>query len=297
MNFEEARAQLNLILDDLRVEKGETIHLSVDMSRVPLPKISVPLTREGMRSRERDWNNFLLDTVLERLGPSGTVLMQTASNAYARQGTPYIHEESPAETSGFCEFFRTRTETVRSLHPLMSLGGIGRNASAILDNVGKAGFGAMSPYGRFKDFDVKFVFLGHGLYALTYGYHLQQMYGVNHMYNKLFNGPVYRGGKLVDGPWLCCLRYLDAGIERDFVPLENRIREEGCLNVSARLPFPLQSAAIEDIDRIGYRMLDESPWAFISEPVEIHIAAPGSAPQVTKHRSVSYSQLSSKEAS
>ena len=90
MTFDEARKQLNLILDDLKVEKGETIHFSTDMSRVPLPKISVPLTREGIRRRESDWNNFLLDTVLERLGPSGTLLMPTASNAYARHGTPLI---------------------------------------------------------------------------------------------------------------------------------------------------------------------------------------------------------------
>lgn len=295
MTFEEARAQLNLILDDLKVEAGETIHLGVDLARVPLPKIQVPLTREAMRARERDWCAFLLDALLDRLGPNGTLLLPTASNAYARHGTPYSHEDSPAETSAFCEFVRRQPEAIRSLHPLLSTGGIGRNASAILDTVGKAAFGASSPYGRLGAFETKFVFLGSGIHALTYGYHLQQLYGVNHMYNKLFNGPVYRGGQLVEGPWFCCLRYLGADIERDFAPLEERAKREGRVNLSSHSPHAMQSITVADIDRIGYRMLEENPWAFVNGPVEIHIAAPGSAAPLTKQRAVFYDRLELKE--
>lgn len=295
MTFEEARAQLNLILDDLKVEKGETIYMGVDLARIPLPKIQVPLTREAMRGRERDWCAFVLDALLDRLGPNGTLLLPTASNAYGRHGTPYIHEESPAETSAFCEFVRVQPQAIRSLHPLLSVGGIGKNASAILDNVGKAAFGAMSPYGRLAAFDAKFVFLGSGVHALTYGYHLQQVYGVNHMYNKLFNGPVYRGGQPVEGPWLCCLRYLGIGIERDFVPLEERVKREGCVNLSGRSPHSMQSITVADIDRIGYRMLEENPWAFVNGPVEVHISAPGSAPPATRHRAVFYDRVETKE--
>jgi hypothetical protein len=96
---------------------------------------------------------------------------------------------------------------------------------------------------------------------------------------------VYRGGQLVEGPWLCCLRYLGAGIERDFVPLEERVKREGCVNLSARTIHSMQSISVADIDRIGFRMLEENPWAFINGPVEIHVAAPDSAPPVTKQRS------------
>ncbi len=296
MTVAEARAQLNLILDDLKVEKGETLFLGTDLARVPLPKIQVPLTREAMRSRERDWCRFLLDSLLDRLGPNGTVLIPTTSNGYGRHGTPYIHEETPSEISAFSEFLRVQPEAIRSLHPLLSVGGIGKNASAILDNVGKAAFGALSPYGRLAAFDAKFVFLGSGVHALIYGYHLQQVYGVNHMYNKLFNAPVYRGGQLVEGPWLCCLRYLGAGIERDFVPLEERVKKEGCLNLSTHSSHSMQSITVADMDRIGFRMLEENPWAFTNGPVEIHVAAPGSAPPLTKYRAVFYDLAETKEA-
>ncbi|MGE5505649.1 MAG: AAC(3) family N-acetyltransferase [Actinomycetota bacterium] len=284
MTFDDARSLLMQIFDDLDVRTGDTIHLSTDMGRVPLPKIAAPLTREGIRGREQQWCEFLLATILERLGPTGTLIVPTATNSYARHGTPYVHEESPAETGPFCEFVRTRPQTVRSLHPLISLSGIGPAAPAILNDVGKNAFGSNSPYARFGAHGVKFVFLGTGVQALTYGYHLQQLYGVNHMYTKLFNTPVFRGGQEVPGPWLCSLRYLGPGIQSDFVPLEKRLRSEGCLRESALTGQPMQAATVADIDRIGYRMLEENPWSFITEPVEIHVAAPGSVPQSASRR-------------
>ena len=79
---------LSILRDDLGVERGDVLYLGVEMGKIPLPKILVPLTRDGILGRERQWSEYLLDVLLEVLGPDGTLLAPAFSYDYARNGTP-----------------------------------------------------------------------------------------------------------------------------------------------------------------------------------------------------------------
>ena len=226
MTEAEARDQLRNILAALEVRRGGTVYLGIDMGHVPLPCYSAELTRDTIRAREEKWCAFVLRVLREALGPEGTLLVATFTYSYAGQGVPFVLEESPSEVGPFTEYFRRQPDTIRSLHPLHSISGVGRHAHAILDNVGKAEYGAMSPYARLGEYDTKLLCLGAALAAsITYVHHLEQTYGINHRYTKAIDTPVYRNGERVPGPWLCFMRYLGVATMLRHEHIEERLRD------------------------------------------------------------------------
>ena len=283
----EARAQFEGILGSLGIRRGDTVFLGIDMGKVPLPAWQSALDRDAIRAREESWCEFVHEILMSALGPDGTLLVPSFSYDYARKGVPYTHEESPAETGPFTEYLRRRPEAVRSFHPLNSIAGVGANARAILENVGKTGYGAASPFARLGDYGTKFLFLGTPPgRALVHAHHMEHMYGVNHMYHKIYNTPVTRRGAIAAGPWLCFVRYLGAGVAPRIANLEDRLRQLELIGEYHDWPHPMQCIGCSDVERVGYEMLCEDPCAFLESPVEVHIAAPGAAEQPRRVRAV-----------
>lgn len=287
MTEPEALRALAELLDAAEIERGSTVYLGVDMARVPLPDYPATLERSAIRRREVEWCAFLLDVLQGRVGVEGTLLAPTFSYAYARTATPYFHETSPSETGAFTEFFRTRPGVVRSFHPLNSISGVGPNARAILEDVGRAGYGARSPFARLRAFDTRFLFLGAPLgITLTYAHHLEHMYGVNHMYHKVYSVPAHREGRPEPGPWTCFVRYLGVGIEAGIGRLEEELRSSRLLKEAAANGRIVQSVGVADVERVGYAMLDRDPCAFLAEPVRITVGETGAADQPLTGRTV-----------
>jgi len=277
----------SILREDLGVESGDVIYLGVEMGKLPLPTITAALSRDSIRERERKWSQFLLDVLLEVLAPDGTLLVPTFSYDYARKGLAYHHETTPSEIGPFTEFFRTTKGVCRCLHPLHSVAGIGPKTPEILFDVGLAAFGPRSAFGRLRNASCKFLSLGVPLgLSLTYAHHLEQVYGVNHMYNKLFNTSVFVGGVEQPGPWLCSVRYLGIGIEAKISNLENGLRNEGFLLESSRWRYPMQVVHVDHVEEVGFRMLEKDPCAWLKESVEVHIEAPGAFRQVNVRRAV-----------
>lgn len=272
MTEAEARHLLNAILDDLGVAAGDTVYLAVDMAGVPLPFWKAELSRAAIRARQERWCGFLFDMLMARLGPQGTILAPTFSYGYAR-GEAYVHEDTPSETGPFTEWFRRHPQAVRSLHPIHSVAAVGAKAEAICGGLtGKAAYGTGSVFARLPA-TTKFLCLGATLGAsLTYAHHLEQMYGVNHRYTKIFDTPVTRSGQVVAGPWLCFMRYLGTPVRANVHALEAALRDEGALAESPRLPA-MQCVGLTQVDDIAGRMLAADPWAFTKEKVEIRMEA------------------------
>lgn len=295
MTESEARYELSAQLGAVGLRLGDTAYLGVDMAHVALPKFHATLDRKSMAERAEKWCAFVLEVLLDAVGPEGTLLAPTFSYSYARNGTPYDHETTPSETGPFTEYLRRRPDAVRSLHPLNSVSGVGLRARDILDDTGRSGYGARSPFARLAEYDTKFLFLGASLgLALTHAHHLEHMYGVNHMYHKLYHFPVRRGGAEVPGPWLCFVRYLGVGIEPGIGALEKRLRAKGLLAEAGTSGADfVQLAHARDVETEGYRMLDENPWAFAASHVEIQVDDPGSAAQPDRPTSVRFSRKDS----
>ena len=76
-------------LKKLGVTPGSIIYLGIDIGKVPLPNIDVALTKEAIREREQHWCKFVLENLLDTVGPNGTLLVPTFSYSCGAPGTSF----------------------------------------------------------------------------------------------------------------------------------------------------------------------------------------------------------------
>ena len=272
MTESEAREHLIEILKSLSVSRGDTVYLGVDMAALPLPKNPAKLTAEGMLERFEKWCEFTLNCLLDYLGPDGTIIVPTFSYDYAAPGKIYNHQETPSDVGPFTEYVRRHSQSIRSLHPIFSLAGIGKHARDILCGLGKSAFGPLSSFGRLPGYGVRFVCLGVPFsQSITYLHTLEQMHGCNHRFNKILESKVMSHGIEVIGPWMAYLSFRGFAQGADFAAMENRLRQEGALLETSYRGRPYQSVIVTDVDIIGFKMLDENPCAFATYDAEVRL--------------------------
>ena len=284
----EASKALRSLLQELGVARGETIYLALDMARLPLPHWPADLNRNAIRDREDRWCAFLFEHIMEALGPRGTLLVGTFSYSCGNPEIPFVIEETRSEIGPFTNWVRQQPQSIRSLHPIFSVAGIGPNAADILTNTGGAAFGPCSPFGRLIKHKTRFVNLGVPLWkSLTYVHHLEQCYGCNHRYHKTFSGAVIQNGRQVDREFLGYMRWRGIDAEPNLSPLDIALKGAGLLcEVSQHHLFGQSSLAI-DIDQIVYQMLTQDARAFLSPKIRVDIddsiiaAAPSKQPITT----------------
>lgn len=251
----------------LGIGRGAVVYAAADLLRVADWNLARDYGAEAVR---QVWPEWVYLSLREVIGPEGTLVVPLFSYAYARQHVPFVCEETPSEVGAFSEHIRRKPETVRSLHPLFSLGAIGPAAHAICDNVGRSAYGERSAFGRLREAGTTFVCLGTTLpRSLTYVHHLEHLYGVNHYMHKAFDAPVYRGGQLVPGPWLAFVRYLGCGIEIAVERFEQHLRQKGLLRLYDGQNCALQAVGCGEVHEEGLRCLDADPWFFIRRPVYV----------------------------
>jgi aminoglycoside 3-N-acetyltransferase len=275
-DHEECRNQVFEILSGLGVASGDLIYLGIDMALVPLPAFSGELSREAVRAHHELCCRFLLESIREYLGVNGTILAPSFS--YSMAGGPdmvYEHETTPSENGPFTEYIRSRPEAVRSLHPMFSVSGIGPLAPAILEDCGKAAFGALSPFARLQAHDCKFVCLGTRIsQSLTFIHHLEQTYGCNNRYHKVLTCEVRQNGIEQPGPWLAYLSFLSLEAEMQCLGFEEELTARGALTNFDWSGRPNQMVSAEDAATIGYRMLTENPCSFMTADVSVVLDEP-----------------------
>ena len=268
----EASHALRALLVELGVAGGETIYMGLDMARLPLPSWPAALNRDSIRAREDRWCAFLFEHIMEILGSRGTLLVGTFSYSCGNPEIPFVVEETRSEIGPFTNWLRQHHQAIRSLHPIFSVAGVGLHARSILTNTGGAAFGPCSPFGRLAGLDARFVSLGVPFHlSITYLHHLEQCYGCNHRYHKIFITPVIKGGIVQKGPFLGYMRWrgLDAG--PNFKPCEDQMLSEGVMREVLWNGCVNHAVHIADLDRIGYAMLKENSCAFVSRDVRVEL--------------------------
>ncbi len=271
MTEEEAGIALHSILDRLGICSGDRIMLGIDMSKIPLPAYVATLSREAFREREQKWCKFVLKILLNRLTASGTLLVPSFTYSCTRPGSIFVAESTPSENGPFTEFFRSQPQVIRSLHPIFSLAGTGRDAELLLGSVGRSAFGAMSPFSRFEKYQIKFLCLGVELRnCITYIHHLEQTYGCPHRYNKSFDIEVLTGAKRLHGEWYANMNYRGMDYSSDIASLQNSLKSRGNLVEMNWCGHPNQLAEIADVDRVGYELLIEDPTAFVNRRLRFY---------------------------
>ncbi len=270
MTESEAVHILKSVLTELKIKRGDLVYLGIDMGGIPLPTYPAELNSNAIREREKKWCEFLLHALLDYLGPEGTVLAPAFTYSCSAPGSMFILEETPAEVGPFTSFLSVHPLAHRSKHPLFSVAGIGTLAQEILEETGKSAFGATSVFGKLNDFECKFLCLGTSIgKSLTYIHHLEQTYGCNGRYNKVFHTKVICDSREVPGPWLAYVSYHSIVHAPQCNTIENQLRKSGVLYEAEFNSHPYQSVNISNVNKIGYSMLEANQCSFRSYDIEV----------------------------
>jgi aminoglycoside 3-N-acetyltransferase len=105
-------------------------------------------------------------SLLEALGPQGTLLMPALSYATVGPQSPIFNvATTPSCVGALPEYFRTRPGTIRSVHPTHSVSGGGSLVKDLLDEHIRSTTpcGPYSPFARLPEVDGQILFIGCGL--------------------------------------------------------------------------------------------------------------------------------------
>lgn len=240
----------------LGIRNGDVVHVQSDL--LGIGPVDCAASRESILK-------FFLEAFLEVLGPSGTLTTCTAFEDYGRYGTPYVLEESPSRLGTLSEFIRTRSGAIRSMHPIVSVTGLGTRAEEICGGTHFDGFGYASPWGRLHRANAWILTLGMGAKGggTTFFHYVEKLYGVPYQYTKLFTYPVFARGQEVSGPFTMSVRYLDYGIVNTPVRVKTRmveLGEAGEVKIGRGLTWAARAQTV--VDRM-MRMFDEDRWVML----------------------------------
>ena len=109
---------------------------------------------------------IVTEALLNVLGKEGTLMMPALSYETVGKDNPYFDvNKTPSCVGGLTEYFRLRSDTIRSLHPTHSIAGTGANVEYFLNDHFRDNtpVGENSPLARLKKVCGKILFIGCGL--------------------------------------------------------------------------------------------------------------------------------------
>jgi aminoglycoside 3-N-acetyltransferase len=217
---------------------------------------------------EEDILNFWFKAFKEILGPKGTLAVPAYFYEFARVGEPFHVDSSPVSKplGVFSSYVNTHPHRVRSLNPLQSISAVGYRAQALCGHESFAGYGVTSPWHHLRKLRGKIVFIGTTLQPMTYVHHIEQQFGVPHLYTKIYPYPVFKNGVQLEGKVTSAVRYLDYGIEYDLASFQMELQRKGVLQSALLRGVPLYAVGAEEAFRVGIHLLQRNPYAFLKKP-------------------------------
>lgn len=253
------RAEFIDSLHRLGLRRGDIVHVQSDLRAIGHV--------EGGTSR-RGFHEFYFGAFQDVLGPEGTLTVLTSTVSCGRTGAAFNREETPSEVGVFSEFVRTLPGAVRSLHPIMSVAGIGPRAEEICGGPHFEGVGYDSPWGRLHRAGAKMITLGMGVSegGTTFFHFIESSYSVPYKYTKVFRNEVIANGVPVPGLFTMSVRYLDFNIKNTPVRLKHRLLERGlATEVQTGNAGTWMTSCVAAFD-VGMESLRSDRWFLLEDP-------------------------------
>ncbi|SDG52821.1 aminoglycoside 3-N-acetyltransferase [Roseospirillum parvum] len=148
-------------------------------------------------------------------GEDLTVVVPTASMNLLGTDTVFSLSRTPAYRVGvFSEHVRRLPSARRSFHPFNSYAALGPQASAIVDDVSRHGYGWGSPEARMIDLDATVLSIGvEPRMSASTTHHVEQVMTVPYRYVKEFRHPVERNGAVVEEYFYMYLMYRESDVQ------------------------------------------------------------------------------------
>jgi len=244
---------------ELGIRHGDVVHVQSDLRRIG--PVDAEMTFEGLCG-------FHLKALQQAVGLKGTITCQTSFEDYGRYETPFIVEESPSRTDTLSEYIRQQPGAIRSLHPIVSVCGIGARAEEICGGTHYDGYGYLSPWARLHRADAKILSLGlnktNG--GTSFVHYCEQLFGLPYLYTKIFKAPVYKDGQKIEQPFSMLVRYLDFAISYDNRRVKQRLTDEGFGREAKTGRTQSWCISAEDMAANMMRYFEEDRWVMLANP-------------------------------
>jgi aminoglycoside 3-N-acetyltransferase len=244
-------------LERIGIRPGDTIFVHSDLRSFGIP--------ENVHTKE-EILNFYFSSFQKILGKEGTLSVPAYFYEFARHGEPFDTELSPVSKplGSFSAFVNSLPGRVRSFSPMQSFAIIGAQAKELC-GTSLQGYGVASPWHRLRMMGGKIVFVGTTMQPMTYVHHIEQQYGVPHLYNKIYPYPVYQNGTLVPGQVISTVRYLDYAIEYDLRFLQAEMERRGLLRMTDCGSGKILAVDAEEVFQVGLELLQKNPYCFLKK--------------------------------
>ena len=220
---------------------------------------------ENVKSKE-ELCGRVLESIFEVITDSGTIVVPAFTTQTARYGVPFILEETKCMTGMFSEYVRCHKDSIRSLHPVLSVAAIGKYKNEICVNASSSNWGLDSPYDRMFKMGSKTLNLGLVPFHNTFFHYIETLYNLPYLYNKLLNIDVYQNGCKVDKLFFLSIHYLDFNVIYDLDSL-NALEEKEKLVENIRVGSSVISCA-ENNNYCYYvlKALKDNPYFLLKKP-------------------------------
>ncbi len=202
----------NYLLDEFRalgVSDGDTVFVHSSYSTLG----KAPGGLEG-------GPQTVIDTLLEIIGPQGTLIMPTFNYDFLK-GTPWDIRTTPSQMGVLTEIVRKDPRAKRMFHPIYSMAAIGKHAYELAAHTSNDCFGETTIFSKFREWDAKILIIGLAYSkSITFLHHCEQMAGVDYRFLKEFKGSaIDTQGKPHDVAYTMFVRNVDRGVVLDFEPI------------------------------------------------------------------------------
>ena len=149
-------------------EEKTQVQIANDLIALGVRKSGVLLVHASLRSLGKvpGGAETVVCGLLRALGKNGTLLMPALSYAHVDANNPVFDVlNTPSCIGTLPEYFRTRTGTIRSVHPTHSVCGVGQKAESLLKEhyLDTTPCGEHSPFRRLREVRGQILFLGCGM--------------------------------------------------------------------------------------------------------------------------------------
>jgi aminoglycoside 3-N-acetyltransferase len=168
----------------------------------------------------------LTDAILERIAPSGTLVVPTFTYSFPNREIFDI-ENSASKMGAFAEWVRRHPDAHRSADPCYSVAALGARAAELTQSVAENSFGPDSFFDRFYKAGGKLLNMNFDA-GSTLVHYVERELHVPYRFDKAFHGTIREQGRERDARSVIWVRYLsDDALIASFEPFDRLARERG----------------------------------------------------------------------
>ncbi len=162
----------------------------------------------------------VINTLLELLGPNGTLMMPTFNYGFLK-GSPWDIRNTPSQMGVLTEVVRQHPLAKRSFHAIYSVAAIGRHADEVAAHQSADCFGETTIFTKLREWNGKILVLGLPYSkSFTFLHHCEQAAEVDYRYLKEFKGiGIDAQGRPHELSYTMFVRDVDRGVVLDFEPI------------------------------------------------------------------------------